>query len=599
MKIQKERILFIILFLFSVFIASIIWDHIEIRYKDPGIIGQYSKNNYHGLNDILRYLIFLIIPTTTILSFKYFTNKDFFSELSFFLNNASNNKFVNKKNTYLNVIYFIIISFLFLSLFSTNFPTYLIDSYHEGQRMSSAYKSLLDNSLWSGSYITVGIFYETLSSSFFWKFFDQISIGLSRFADVFYTFVFKLLFVSLLYYLAKLTKLDNSKQIFFFLLNSALIIFLVDYDVGNIDSISFREIPIILLTFFFSLILSNNKILFSIFCISVLSVVSMLWGVDRGLVCNILILIIFFHLALTKKNKEIFYLIFFIILNWFFLYLILNKEFSYFINNTFLIFKEMNYIHGLIHPTPFTDQPNSSRATKTLMLILICIMISINLISKKKYPNEFVKLIIFFTIISVGSYLYALGRSDGPHIKNSFGFPLITFVIFISYFLLKKMKKFSSIKFFSLNFVIFIFLISSLNIEISNLLSFKKRFQKYIYLEDHTFLSDKEKKLVQFLEPKVKDLECIQLFSNDAILYYLLRKKSCSKYYFVWSASSIYNQKRFIDDLQKVDLVIVGGHKNLWDFPLNEKLFLVDDYIDENFIISDSFEDWNILIRQK
>ena len=325
----------------------------------------------------------------------------------------------------------------------------------------------------------------------------------------------------------------------------------------------------------------------------------MLWGVDRGLVCNILILIIFFYLALTKKNKEILYLIFFIILNWFFLYLILNKEFSYFINNTFLIFKEMNYVHGLIHPTPFTDQPNSSRATKTLMLILICIMISINLISKKKYPNEFVKLIIFFTIISVGSYLYALGRSDGPHIKNSFGFPLITFVIFMTYFLLKKMKKFSGVKFFSLSLVIFIFLISSLNIEISNLFSFKKRFQNYIYLDDHTFLSDKEKKLVQFLEPKVKDLECIQLFSNDAILYYLLRKKSCSKYYFIWSVSSIYNQKRFIDDLEKIDLIIGGGQKNLWDYPLNEKLFLVDEYIDENFYISDSFEDWKILIRQK
>ena len=599
MKIQKERILFIILFLFSVFIASNVWDHIEIKYKDPGIIGQYSKNNYHGFNDILRYLIFLIIPTSIILSFKYFTNKEFLSELSFFLKNTSNDKFIAKKNTYLNVIYFVIISFLFLSFFSTNFPTYLVDSYHEGQRTSSAYKNLLDKSLWSGSYITVGIFYETLSSSFFWKFFDHTSIGLSRFADVFYTFVFKLIFVSLIYYLAKLTKLDNSKQIFFFLLNSTLIISLADYDIGNVDAISFREIPIILLIFFFSLIVSDNKTLFSLFSISVLSIVSMLWGVDRGLVCNILILIIFFYLALTKKNKEILYLIFFIILNWFFLYLILNKEFSYFINNTFLIFKEMNYVHGLIHPTPFTDQPNSSRATKTLMLILICIMISINLISKKKYPNEFVKLIIFFTIISVGSYLYALGRSDGPHIKNSFGFPLITFVIFMTYFLLKKMKKFSGVKFFSLSLVIFIFLISSLNIEISNLFSFKKRFQNYIYLDDHTFLSDKEKKLVQFLEPKVKDLECIQLFSNDAILYYLLRKKSCSKYYFIWSVSSIYNQKRFIDDLEKIDLIIGGGQKNLWDYPLNEKLFLVDEYIDENFYISDSFEDWKILIRQK
>lgn len=599
MKIQKERILFILLFLFSVFISSSIWDFIEIGYKDPGIIGQYSKNKYHGLNDILRYLVFLMIPTVTILIFKYFVNKNFISELSIFFKRKTNNKFVFEKNTNLNIFYFSVILILSLSFFSTNLPTFVIDSYHEGQRTSSAYKNFIDNTLWSESYITVGIFYETLSSSIFWKFFDHISIGLIRFADLIYIFIFKFIFISLIYYLAKLTKLNNSKQIIFFLINSVLIISLIDYDVSNVDAISYREIPIILLIFFFTIFVSNNKILFSLFCISAMSVVSMLWGVDRGIVCNILILTILFYLILTKKNKEIFYLLFFIIINWTSLYLILGKEFNYFIHNTILIYKEMNYVHGLIHPTPFTDQANSSRATKTLLLILICIMISINLIFKKKYPNEFAKLIIFLTIISVGSYLYALGRSDGPHIKNSFGFPLITFVIFISYLLLKKIKNFSGVKLFSLNFVLSIILILSLNINLSNLFSFKKRLQSYIYLEDHKFLSDKEKELVEFLEPKVKKFNCIQLFSNDAILYYLLRKKSCTKFYFVWSASSIFNQKRFINDLKKVDLIIYGGQKNLWDYPLNEKLFLVDNYISKNFYILDSFESWNVLERQK
>ena len=139
----------------------------------------------------------------------------------------------------------------------------------------------------------------------------------------------------------------------------------------------------------------------------------------------------------------------------------------------------------------------------------------------------------------------------------------------------------------------------SSNINLSNLFSFKKRHQSYINLEDHKFLSNTEKKLVQFLEPKVKNLECIQLFSNDAILYYLLRKKSCTKFYFVWSASSIFNQRRFINDLKKVDLIIYGGQKNLWDYPLSEKLFLVDNYINKNFYILESFESWNVLIRQK
>tara|TARA_Y100000591_G_C21832265_1_gene700358 strand:+ start:415 stop:2214 length:1800 start_codon:yes stop_codon:yes gene_type:complete len=599
MKIQKERLLFTILFLFSVFIGSSTWDLIEISYQDPGIIGQYSKNKYNGFNDILRYSLFLIIPTVTILFYKYFVNKNFLSDLSFFFKGGTSDRFIFGKNINLNLFYLFVIFILFLGFFSTNFPTFAIDSYHEGQRTSSAYKNFIDNTLWSGSYITVGIFYETLSSSIFWKFFDHISIGLARFADVVYIFIFKILFVSLIYYLTKLTKLNNPKQITFFLINSALIIFLVDYNIGNVDVISYREIPIILLIFFFIQVVSNNKVLFSLFCISALSVISMLWGVDRGIVYNILILIILFYLILTKKNKEFFYFIFFIVLNWISLYFVLGKEFNYFIHNTFLIYKEMNYVHGIIHPTPFTDQANSSRATKTLLLILICIMISINLIFKKKYPKEFVKLIIFFTIISVGSYLYALGRSDGPHIKNSFGFPLITFVIFISYLLLKKIKNFSGVKLLSLNVIILFFMTLSSNINLSNLFSFKKRHQSYINLEDHKFLSNTEKKLVQFLEPKVKNLECIQLFSNDAILYYLLRKKSCTKFYFVWSASSIFNQRRFINDLKKVDLIIYGGQKNLWDYPLSEKLFLVDNYINKNFYILESFESWNVLIRQK
>ena len=109
MKIQKERILFTILFLFSVFIASNVWYHIEIKYKDPSIIGQYSKNNYHGFNDILRYLIFLIIPTFIILGFKYFTNKEFLSELSFFFFFLFNDKFIVYNIFFLNVIYFFII----------------------------------------------------------------------------------------------------------------------------------------------------------------------------------------------------------------------------------------------------------------------------------------------------------------------------------------------------------------------------------------------------------------------------------------------------------------------------------------------------------
>ena len=50
-----------------------------------------------------------------------------------------------------------------------------------------------------------------------------------------------------------------------------------------------------------------------------------------------------------------------------------------FLKNSKKIISQMNYIHGIIHPSPFSDDPHASRATKTLILILINLVISIKL----------------------------------------------------------------------------------------------------------------------------------------------------------------------------------------------------------------------------
>jgi len=99
------------------------------------------------------------------------------------------------------------------------------------------------------------------------------------------------------------------------------------------------------------------------------------------------------------------------------------------------IFKEMSNIHGLIHPKPFTDEPNSARATKTLLAIIFTKIVALHLIfsENKNFSINFKRFLIFFSLVCVSSYLYALGRSDGPHIKNSFGYPLIFISIYLSY----------------------------------------------------------------------------------------------------------------------------------------------------------------------
>ena len=49
--------------------------------------------------------------------------------------------------------------------------------------------------------------------------------------------------------------------------------------------------------------------------------------------------------------------------------------------------------------------------------------------------------------------------------------------------------------------------------------------------------------------------------------------------------------------MEDTKIIISGGSKNDWDYPLEEKLYLVNSYRNENFNKIDSYKKWNILIR--
>lgn len=598
MKFKKERIIIFISTILSLILGYFVWDLIELEYKEVGIIGFYSINKFNANNDIIRYFIFVSLPILVFLILNFLFRKNASTHfLSFFKSSKTKfNFFDNKILNYLFILFFVIIILDFISI---DFPQHLIDSFHEGQKLSSSFRFYLDSSLWSKSYVTVGIFYETLSAAIFWNIFDIISIGASRYGDLVYIYIFKTILLYFFYVLAQITCLENLKQNIFFITNSILSFHVIDYDLNSGDLISYRDLPALLLAILFIKLTYIKKSNFLLIIIAIVGFFSFLWSIDRGLVCNLLVLSILIYLLLEKRINEILVIIFATIFLWFLFYYFFTNEFLFFLDNTYLIFKEMSYVHGLIHPTPFSNEYNSSRATKTILLIIAILLISINLIFKKKYPNNFSKTIIFLSIISFGSYLYALGRSDGGHIKGCFGFPLITICSYLSFVFLKKKFFFKKEILLSLNLLFIIFFIANSKIKISNIYNYKDRVINYVNIQDEYFLKDKESYLLKEINKIPNIPECIQLFSNDAILYYLLRKKSCTKFYFVWSASSIFNQKRMILELKNTDFIIAGGDKNNWEFPLEKKLMLIDSFIKQNFILQKEIHNWKIYFKNK
>ena len=587
MKIDKKNFIINFSIFFSIVLGTLIWDFIKFDFVDNGIIGTYSKNNHNGINDLIRYIVFISLPVFTYFFLKITFEKNSINQIKyFFLSKSTDDK---KKNIYLNIYCLAFLLIVILEFLSINFPTFLIDSYHDGQKLSSAYKSVLDGSLWSGSYITVGIIFETLSTKFVWYLFDHISIGLARFAEIFYILCLKVSLIFLAFLVTKKTSFKPLISNIFFVISAAIFINITDYNTASVDIITSRDFPIILLAIFF-LLSQNNKNIFIIMLISLLSIFSMFWGIDRGLVSNFLIILISVNFFLEKENKKLIYLFFFIILFWLIFYLINKDEFLFFLENTFTIYREMNYIFGIIHPSPFSNDPNSSRATKTLLFIILSLIIVINQILSNKNQSAISlnKFFLFLAVIGAVSYIYALGRSDGPHIKQVFGIQIIFFTLFILNIIFQKFSEIYE-RLFKFTIVIsslITFFIFLNNINFNNLSSFKQRFLDYVYLPDSSFLTNEEKSFVNEINNSFELGECIDLFTYDAAILYLLRKPSCTKYYYTYSLGSVENQKEFVEELdKKTTYVITNGRLDYWDDP-QKKYKIVSEYLLENFEIN-------------
>ena len=578
---------FYTLLIFLIIILSLYnWDLVSLTYEETTIIGEYFNNKYNHKNDLLRYLVFVSLP---LLSYILIKSLNFSHNYQVLKNRILDRdiKFINT-NYFLDILTIFFLLLTILEFLSINFPINKIDTFHEGQQMSSAFKYSIDQSLWSGSYVTVGIIYETISSNLIWKFLDQLSIGSTRYLNLIYILILKLILVIIFYQITILSKLKDSLQLLFnFLLNLSGLQ-LINYT-GGVDNFIWREIfTLLTLLLFLQIFLKPNLKNYLVIFAGPISVLSIFWSVDRGIVCNLVLIVLVVYLLIKKDFKPFLNLIFSIIITWLLIYFYLGNEFQYFLENTNSILNEMNIIGGIIHPLPFSDDPNSARATKTLALISISIILSLELIyfQKIKIENKFIFVLILISLFSFLSYGYAIGRSDGPHIKSAFGFVQIFYSIIILYFsliYLDKLSFFSKILIQKKKIFLSIIILSILffNFNIQNIFNFSERLNKYTKLEDNFFLNDKQISFITNAKKIVENYECIQLFTNDVMLLYLLRKPSCSIFYFTITVGSRENQMRLNKSMSNTQIVISDTNKN--EFSPSYRLEYTDRYIQDNY----------------
>jgi len=598
MNIKKRKLFLLFCIVLSILFCTYVWDLISIDFGKIQIKGEYFEKKHNAINDPLRYFFFIIFPIIV-----YFLFQIFFEKKKINFEHIKIKSFKFEKNNKLRIINFYIIFILIFEFLSINFPVNLIDIFHEGQKLSAAFKSSLDGKLWSGSFVTTGIINESLGTKLIWKIFNHQSIALMRYLEIIYILIFKISLIYLIYLIINNIYFSLYGKIAFFLTTSLISFFLIDYNPSTGDSFSYRDLPIVFfLIIFFKYLINTDKFYFPLLLIGFLSASSFFWSIDRALIINFLIIFMYINMLLNKRYDHIVIITLSIIFFWVFYYYYLGFEFNYFLNNTLSVLKNQSYIHGIVHPTPFSNMDNSSRATKSLLLIILSLLISSSFFfSKKKEYNNFFKLVLIsLSFVGFCSYLYALSRSDGGHIKQTTGVLIIFFSLFIFYHLIRYLDKFIFYKKFKISFLfisslilIILFLIIP-KINIKNTIEYSKRFKEFVYLEDETFLTKNQNEFIKIIQPLTKKYKCLQLFTYDAALIYLLKIPNCSIYYFTYSLGSIDEQNKLINVMKEINLIIYSGQTDNWGIPPQIKLTTVNNYIKSTFKYQKKILDWEI-----
>ena len=576
--------------IFGILFSTLIWNYISFPYNSSNtIVGQYSSNKINPLNDTVRGLFFIFFPLFLyFIAFVNFNRKLITREIF-------QSKIINT-NKNIDYLCFVLIIFSFFEFYSLDYKNFLgpIDVHHEGTFLTAQLNYFSKNQIWTGTFFdygflgnSIGIFSNSL--------FDGYSIGIQRFFFKSLVLLNKVLIILICRKVIISIELTSKKEVLFLI-----------FSLSSITLASFYEhvtpfhprifIYLIFTLLVFNIITAKNNSYFVSFLVGFFSLLSILFYWDIGTYINVLLIIFLIYLFFIKNYGNFYSIILGILSSWIIFFVFTpGSEIKEFFNQYFIIINVSDYLIGIEFPKPFSDK--STRHTKALLLIIFSGVFLINyMFDKLKNESLESKFLLFFIFISSILFLKSgLTRSDGPHIKYSSGQYTLLIFFFISYYLINFINKFnffSKINYFfeKKNYsiflsiiVCFLFIFQNNYLGFLNIFNSTKNFQVITKIDDKKFLDNDYYKFIEIYKDLVKDENCVQQFTDDNAIPYLVGKPTCTKYYVNGHIIQNWTEDNFIEELKlfKPNYIVysskINWFKNRNNAPNADK-FILDNY---------------------
>lgn len=591
MIIKNKLLILLILIISYILTISFFWPYIQLPFISNTSVGYFSINLINPFNDTLRFIIFLIPPLFMYLFFLIFIEKNTQTIRPFlhFKIDKDEKDFLKLNDVYWIII--LLISYIVFDFLQQDFPNKnYLDSLHDGDYLAT-FKNLEEyGGFWSSAFTVHGgeNIFIVLITDYFLKF----SITNYKYIMLIVVLLLKFFSIFLAFQLSQLSSSNKSFKIIFFILLSLFLVSLSSYT--KINYINPRDLFVLIFFIFLINFYLKKTNPLDIFIISISAVFGFVFHYDTGIYMHLILLIVLIHLLLAKNIKIFFLMIAAVILNWLILINLFGlNEIKVMLQHFIQIVKNVDYMHGMEYPQPFFsigDGSDGSRATKTLLFILIAGLLTLNFCfsnTKKFTQNEKILLLILY-IYSVVSFKNALGRSDGPHIMVSSDWIVILLFLYVCHLFLEKMlSKFSfnliKLKFIS-GFILVTLTINNFNLD--KIINYKKNFYLNKINNDNTFVGKDRSEIINLISLKIKDQKCVQNFTGDLSLPYLLGKPNCTIFISPWLASGNNYEKLFVDQLKqkKVKYIIYNSPVfEVDNIKTSERLKLVNLFIKENY----------------
>ena len=194
---SKKKIPYALLLL-SIFITTFLWDKILINSNESQTFGVYKDNNYHPINEILRFIFYISLPLIIFfISFYKIEKKNCYQikELFFYKKET----FLKKDNILSYYILISLILLIFLEFLSIDFINLHkdVDHFHDGVYLSASNNFFFKNGLWSSSFVEYGLI--NFDSILIWSIFDTKSIGSAKLLKYLYLLLNKCIVVLIIY----------------------------------------------------------------------------------------------------------------------------------------------------------------------------------------------------------------------------------------------------------------------------------------------------------------------------------------------------------------------------------------------------------------